>query len=79
MTVKCNKCSYIGDENEFQKGRDFFQHQFISGCPKCDNFQSPGNSSMRGFGGERPFVYLREKNPDNSPLETTLHRISEAS
>lgn len=61
--VKCNKCEYVGDESEFPKGNDFFQNSYIRGCPKCDNRQNPGDASMRGFGGERPFVYVREAEP----------------
>ena len=78
MNVKCNKCGYVGDEGEFKKGRDFFQNQFIAGCPKCDNWQSPGDASMRGFGGERPFAFIRKQEPDD-PLGKVIHRADEAS
>ena len=63
MKVKCNKCGHIGEEAEFPKGRDFFQNAFISGCLKCDNHQNPGDASMRMFGGERPFEYIRDDTP----------------
>lgn len=56
--VKCSKCEHIGPEDEFPKGHDFFQHKYIAECPKCDNRQSPGDASMRMFGGERPFVFV---------------------
>ena len=83
--VKCSKCDFIGDESDFKHGRDFFQNAYISGCPKCDNRQNPGDASMRMFGGERPFVFLRslEPNPKGSTpaemLPTVLHRADEAS
>jgi hypothetical protein len=78
MKVKCNKCGHVGDEGEFKKGRDFFQNQYVSGCPKCDNRQSPGGGSMRAFGGERPFVYLRENLGVDAASEVR-HRATEAS
>lgn len=78
MKVKCNKCGYVGDESEFKKGRDFFQNKFIAGCPKCDNRQSPGDASMRAFGGERPFVFIREQEPAD-PMGKVFHRADEAS
>jgi hypothetical protein len=78
MIVKCNSCGYVGEESEFPKGNDFFQHVYISGCPKCDNRQSPGDASMRMFGGQRPFEYLRDTGPVDS-LGKTLHRAGEAS
>ncbi len=79
MQVKCNKCGYVGDESEFPKGQDFFQNSYISGCPKrCDNYQSPGDASMRGFGGERPFVYLRP-NESRTVGEQVTFNASEAS
>jgi len=79
MKVQCSKCLYIGDESEFPKGYDFFQKPYISSCPrKCGNHQSPGDASMRMFGGERPFVYIREKESGEA-LEKTLHRAKEAS
>jgi len=77
--VKCNKCGFVGDESEFPKGHDFFQNSYIAGCPKCDNRQSPGGASMRGFGGERPFEYIREIPVTSDPLVVTLTRASEAS
>jgi len=55
MKIKCNKCGHVGEESEFPKGRDFFQNAYIAGCAKCDNRQSPGDASMRMFGGKRPF------------------------
>jgi hypothetical protein len=72
--VKCNKCEYVGDETEFPKGHDFFQNKYIASCPKCDNRQSPGDASMRGFGGKRPFVYV-----DQTESNEFLRRFHEAS
>ena len=83
--VKCNKCGYVGQSSEFPKGNDFFQNTYISKCPKCDNGQSPGDASMRMFGGERPFIFLRgpEPEPQDSSLQgmlpIVLHRADEAS
>jgi len=79
MKVKCNKCNYIDDEKEFKKGRDFFQNEYIMGCPKCSNSQNPGDASMRMFGGERPFIYIREKEQTSLPLGKVLHDSGEAS
>lgn len=84
MKVKCNGCEHVGDESEFTKGRDFFQNDYIAGCPKCDNRQSPGDASMRAFGGDRPFVYVRPDEPEmdgsmESALDTVIHRSKEAS
>ena len=85
MDVKCSKCGFVGDESEFPKRRDFFQNKYISGCPECDNRQSPGDASMRMFGGERPFVYVRQAEPEISgsdvtdALPTVQHRANEAS
>ena len=80
MKVKCNKCGYVGDENEFPKGYDFFQKPYIRACPKkCGNHQSPGDASMRMFGGKRPFEYIRAPQPKGAPLLTVLHRANEAS
>ena len=78
IKLTCNKCGHQGDHAEFRKGTDFFQNEFIAGCPKCDNQQSPGDASMRMFGGERPFSFIRQAEPEN-PLAKTLHRASEAS
>lgn len=80
MKVKCNKCGYVGDEAEFPKGRDFCQKSFIKSCPKCDNFQTPGDASMRMFPTvKHPFEYMREKPKSDNPLTKTLHKASEAS
>jgi len=76
--VKCSRCQHAGDETEFPKGQDFFGNSYIAACPKCDNRQSPGDASMRMFGGERPFEYVRQSAPDD-PLSKTLHRADEAS
>lgn len=76
--VKCNGCGYMGDEDGFKKGRDFFQNSFISGCPKCDNSQNEGDASMRMFGGERPFSYIRAEAPKDS-LGKVLHDADDAS
>jgi hypothetical protein len=59
-------------------GRDFFQNPYIAGCPKCDNRQSPGDASMRAFGGSRPFEFVRDSEPTDA-LGATLHRAGEAS
>lgn len=78
--VKCSKCGHIGPENEFPRGRDFFQNAYISSCPKdCGNRQSPGGASMRMFGGERPFVYAEQPRTDGSVLAEVLKRAEEAS
>ena len=85
MKVKCNKCDYVADQSEFRTGLDFFQKQYIKACPKCDNRQSPGDASMRMFGGERPFSFVRGPEPDvkgstaQDALATVLHRAEEAS
>jgi predicted nucleic-acid-binding Zn-ribbon protein len=78
--VKCNKCGYIGDISEFPKGRDFFQNSYIAECPKCDNRQNPGDASMRMFGGERPFSFVRPGLTDNAPPAVrVMHDADEAS
>ena len=78
--IKCNKCKYIGEEKEFPKGLDFFQKQYIAGCPKCDSRQNPGDASMRMFGGQRPFEFVdMTADGSMSALEKTLHRAKEAS
>ena len=79
MLVKCNKCEHIADESKFPKGRDFFQNCYIASCPECNNRQSPGDASMRGLGGKRPFEYVREANTSDDPSMRALHRASEAS
>ena len=76
--VKCNKCGFVGNEDEFKKGRDFFQNSFISGCSKCDNSQNGGDASMRMFGGERPFSYVRIESPKDA-LGKVLHDAEDAS
>lgn len=77
--VQCGKCGFIGGVEEFPKGYDFFQHPYISGCPKCDNRQSPGDASMRMFGGSRPFSFVDAGPEPSDPLEKTLHRAAGAS
>lgn len=79
--VKCSKCGHTANESEFPTGRDMFQKSYIKSCPNpdCDNNQSPGDASMRMFGGERPFAYVRQDVPEGDPLTTTLHRADEAS
>jgi hypothetical protein len=67
MNIKCNKCGHVGPESEFPKGRDLFQNTYIASCPKCDNRQSPGNASMRMFGGQRPF----ERATETPPIKVT--------
>ena len=76
--IKCNKCGFIGDDSKFKKGRDFFQNPFVSACPKCNNKQSPGDASMRMFGGERPFEFIQEKKSQD-PLSEVLNNANEAS
>jgi len=78
MKVKCNKCGHIGELSEFPQGRDFCQIPYVKACPKCDNRQSPGDASMRMFGGKRPFVIVRDKEPDD-PLDATIYRSKEVS
>ena len=78
--VRCTKCGHVGPESEFPKDRDFFQNRFICACPtNCGNRQSPGGASMRGFGGERPFVYVERQPEPIDALGATLHRSEEAS
>lgn len=85
MKVKCNKCGHVGDESEFPKGRDFLQQQFIAGCPQCQNRQSPGDASMRMFGGDRPFSFVRGEEPEvigtkpSDAIPNVMHKASEAS
>lgn len=81
MKVKCNKCGYIGDESEFPKGKDFLQKIFISGCPKCDNCQTPGDASLRMMPSDkkRPFEYIRVEPKNQTPLGKVLHQADEAS
>jgi len=63
MNIKCNQCGYVGPVSEFPMGHDFFQNKYIKACPKCDNHQSPGDASMRMFGGIRPFESIDETPP----------------
>lgn len=80
--VRCNKCGHEGPEDEFPKGRDFFQNPFIAGCSQsgCSQRQSPGDASMRGFGGERPFSYVgRTSAAPNDLIGTVIQRSSDAS
>lgn len=79
MNVKCSKCGYVGPESEFPKGNDFFQNSFIAACPQCDNRQSPGEASMRGLGGERPFVFVRDAPPAADIVGVVMHNSGEAS
>lgn len=78
-TVKCNGCGHTGPESTFIIGRDFFQNPYISGCPKCNNQQSPGDASMRMFGGERPFVYVRAESSSDDATSRVMHNAGEAS
>ncbi len=78
MKVKCNGCGYVGEESEFPHGRDFFQFSFVAGCPKCGNRQNPGDASIRGIGGRRPFEFVREDAPAGL-VEGVAHRMGEAS
>ena len=78
--VKCSKCGYISSVSEFKMGRDFFQNPYIAGCPKCKNWQAPGDASMRAFGGERPFIFVDWQEPKNADVvATVMHRAEEAS
>ena len=77
--VKCSKCGYVGEYDEFPKGHDFFQNAYIAGCPKCDNSQTPGDASMRMFGGERPFTFVKQEKALEDPLSKVLHNAEEAS
>ena len=79
--VKCNKCGYIGEYDEFPKGKDFFQNIYVKSCPKkCGNSQNPGDASMRMFPGiESPFIFVNRTNVDNSALGKTLFKSKEAS
>jgi hypothetical protein len=80
MKVKCNKCGYIGEESEFPTDRDLFQHKYIKACPKCDNFQTSGDASLRMMPGiEHPFEYVRIKIKSDSALIKTLYKAGEAS
>jgi hypothetical protein len=80
MKVRCNKCQHVGDESEFPKGRDFFQNRYVSGCPQCDNRQSPGDASMRMMPGvEHPFTYVRPELGASDAFTKTMHNASEAS
>lgn len=80
MNVKCNKCGHVGPESEFPVGYDFFQNKYIAECPKnCGNRQSPGDASMRMFGGTRPFEYQREIPTAANVADTVMHRAGEAS
>ena len=80
MKIKCNKCGYIGEEDEFPKGRDFFQKSYVRACAKeCGNVQSPSDASMRMMPDKtHPFEYVREPSPDDS-LSEVMHNASEAS
>ena len=79
--IKCSKCGYVGNEDEFPTGRDFFQNSYIASCPNpgCDNRQNPGDASMRMFGSERPFSFVQRDAPNDDALSTVLHRADEAS
>ncbi len=80
--IKCNKCGHIGPEEDFPKGRDFFQKEYIAGCPKCDNRQSPGGASMRMFGDAHPFEFVRPPLPENLaaiPVIKVMRDAGEAS
>jgi len=80
MNVKCNKCGYVGDKNEFPKDYDFCQQEFIKACPKCDNRQSPGDASLRMMPGqEHPFEYVRDVPKSDDPATRVFHDAGEAS
>ena len=78
--VKCNKCGFVGLESDFGQNHDFCQRVFVSRCPKCDNHQTPGDASMRVFGGQRPFEYIdRIAPPKGDALAKVLYNGDEAS
>lgn len=77
--IRCNKCGYVGEEETFRHGLDFFQNRYISDCPKCDNGQSPGGASMRMFGGQRPFEFVDSAPTPSDPLGKVLKQSEEAS
>jgi len=79
--VRCTKCGTTAPYDDWPKGRDFFQHAYIAACinPGCDNRQNPGDASMRMFGAEHPFVFVRPDEPTDDALSQTLHNASEAS
>jgi len=79
--VRCTKCGHTAPYDDWPKGRDFFQHIYISRClnRECDNDQSPGGAAMRMFGDEHPFVFVRPEETSEDALDQTLHRASEAS
>jgi len=79
--VKCNKCGHVGLRSTFPTGNDFFQNVYIRGCPnpKCDNSQSPGDASMRGFGGSRPFTFVQSPETDGTVIGEVMKRANEAS
>lgn len=79
MLVKCAKCGHTAEEDTFPHGRDFFQNMYVAGCPKCDNRQSPGDASMRMFGRERPFSFVRESPTKGDPVAIVMHNAAEAS
>lgn len=84
MKIKCNKCGHVGELEEFPQGNDFFQNRYVAACPKCDNRQSPGDASMRMFGGKRPFERAEETptievKDRNSALAETLRRSNSVS
>jgi len=80
--IKCNKCGYVGNEDEFPTGRDFFQKVFIKHCPVegCTNRQSPGDASLRMMPGQvHPFEYVRPEALSDDPFVQVLHNAAEAS
>ncbi len=80
MQVKCNKCGYVGAKQTFILGRDMFQKEFVAGCPRCDNLQTPGGASMRMLpGSDHPFEYVRETPGGGDYIEQVKHDAGEAS
>lgn len=78
--VRCSRCGHVGPLSTFPQGRDFFQHAYVSACPKaCGNAQTPGDASMRGFGGARPFVFVEAPPPSDDPLTEVMRRQRGAS
>lgn len=78
--IRCNKCGFVGDKEDFRWGRDFLQNRYVAACSQCNNRQTPGNASMRMFGGERPFEFVREGLPKGaSAVEQVMRNADEAS
>lgn len=79
--VRCNKCGTVADALTFGIGYDFFQEPYIGSCANkdCDNRQSPGDASMRMFGGARPFEFISAAPPAQNVAEQVLRHANGAS